>query len=202
MFIPKDTTQPEPPVSNPLGFEALTNRLYLYVEGLTSSQRNVQGGIWLLIAAFFMVAASLPLPGFLSWLVPIIGVPGGLILYALAVSFVRVTNLKTWRVFNVKDWAVPRQRVTYVAIGGIIALAILIVIGRWLPTGIGGSLIVLLALTGFNTIRRTPYELELAAKGIPDPRELETEVYEEELYEEPENEPFSSDTDDSLGQGR
>lgn len=198
MSTPKVPSKPEP---NPLGFEVLTNRLYLYVEGLTSKQRKTQGIIWLAIAAVFMVASSLPLPPAINWIVPIIGVPGGVILFVLGLAVVHVTSLKNWRIFSLKDWAVPRKRATYVGIGAIISIAALIVLSRFIPTGIGGSLIVLIALTGFNALRRTPYEADLAARGIPDPRETEIEVeYYEEYEETDEEEPLTPDNDDSSGQ--
>lgn len=181
------------------GFEALTTRLHNFVDSLDSSKRTLYWFIWLFIAAVLIVAASLPLPDALGWIRPIVGTPAGIIVFALGLSLIYGTTLGELNIFSYKDNVIPRRRVTPVLIGLTIVAAILIAVGSWLPPGIGGSIMVASALAAYNIIRRTPYEIELATKGIPDPREYEAEEAEEaEYYDEIEYE----DDDPETSEGR
>jgi hypothetical protein len=179
---------------NTWGFEALTVRLRNFVESLDSGKRKVYWFVWLGIAAVLIVASSLPLPDQLSLIRPIVGTPAGVIVFALGLSLVYGTSLGEWNIFNYKDNVIPKRRVTPVLVGLTLVAALLIVSASWMPIGVGGSIMVAAALTAYNVIRRTPYEIELAMKGIPDPREYEIEEAEEaayytdeEEYDDPEN---------------
>lgn len=183
--IPSDSDKPVQPAVNTWGFESLTQRLYEYVDSLSSSKRKTLGFVWVGVAAVFIVVASLPLPSFLFWVTPIIGVPSGIILFALLLSLLRVTRLRELQVVNLREWATPRRRVTFVIVGVILFAALLLLLSQWgVPQGVGGALTIVAALSGYNIIRRTPYEIELAAKGIPDPREYIADEFEDEEDEE------------------
>lgn len=185
------------------GLETLTQRLYDYVDTLSSSKRKTRGAVWLGIALVFIIVASLPLPDFLFWLSPIIGLPAGIILFAFILSLLRVTRAKDWKLVKIKEWAVPRKRVTYVIIGVILFATFLIFSSTWLPQGVGGALTIVVALSSYNIVRRTPYELELAAKGIPDPRDFQdtddTTDWDEDEYDQFSSDYIDDDDDENYG---
>jgi hypothetical protein len=187
---------------NSWGFEALTVRLRNFVDSLEPSKRKTYWFIWLAIAAVLIVASSLPLPDNLNFIRPVVGTPAGLIVFALGLSIVYGTKIGEWNLFNYKEEVIPKKRVTPVLIGLTIVAALLIVAGSWMPVGVGGSIMVAAALTAYNIIRRTPYEIELAMKGIPDPREYELEEEEEQEYYSEEEDVVYDDEEETRNTGR
>ncbi len=179
-----------------LGFEDLTSRLYDFVDNLDTNKRVVYGIIWFVIAAALMVAATLPLPDYLTFVSPVVGIPAGFILFVLGLSLIHSTNLQTWGLFQLKETLPPRKRVTPTMLGVAAVLALLIVCSSWIPVGVGGAIAVATALTAYNIIRRTPYEMELAMKGIPDPRDY---IEEEEEYTEDYSEEYEAEPEETTG---
>lgn len=168
---------------NPWGFQALTDRLYAFVDSLNSSKRKTYGFTWLAIAIVLAVVASLPLPGSLRWVSAIVGWPSGVILFALTLAVIHGTSLKDTSLFHYKDRVPPRRRVPVVIIGLILVAVLLIATSSFIPTGVGGTIIIYAALSAYNIIRRTREELALAAQGLPDPREIPEDDEEEEREE-------------------
>lgn len=181
------------------GFEDITTRFYSFVDNM-GTRKVVYGIIWFVIAAALMVAASLPLPAELRWVTPIVGIPAGIILFALGLGIVHSTKLRYWPLFNVKEKYTQRRRVVPTLFGVGAVVAVLITSGSFIPTGVGGAIMVATALTAYNVIRRTPYEVELAKKGIPDPREQQYE--EEEYYDEPEDDIIEDNSQPSQESGQ
>lgn len=174
------------PVVPTYGFEDITNRFYDFVDKM-GTRKVIYAVVWLVIAIALAVAASLPLPSQLSWVAPIVGIPAGIILFGLGLGVVHTTKLQNWGLFQVKNNYSQRRRVVPVLFGVGAVVALLITAGAAVPTGVGGAIMVATALTAYNVIRRTPYEIELANKGIPDPRdypEEEEEYIEVDEYDE------------------
>lgn len=167
------------PVVSPYGFEDIIRRFYDFVDKL-GTRKTVHAVVWFVIAIVLAIAASLPLPAGLSWITPIVGIPAGIIIFALGLGVVHSTKLKYWAMFQVKEKYSQRRRVVPALFGAGAVVAVLIISAGVIPTGVGGAIIVATALTVYNVIRRTPYEIELANKGIPDPREYSEEEYEED----------------------
>jgi len=163
----------QPQQTNPWGFESLLTRFYDFIDSMTPSKRKVYGFGWLAIAAVLMAIASLPLGDGLRWVSAIVGSPSGVILFLLAVAVIHSTSLNEMSLFKIKQNIPPRKRVPLVAVGLIVVAATLIASSSVIPIGVGGSIVVAIALGSYNIIRRSPEELRWAAQGLPDPREIE-----------------------------
>lgn len=161
------------PVWNPLDVEPVMTRFYDFVDGIAPEKRKLYLFGWLGIAVALIVAASIPLGQSLRWVSATVGFPAGVILFMAALALIHTTRLKNASIFRLKEFVPPSRRVVLVIIGGVILIALLFMSSTWMPFGVGGALVIVGALTAFNTIRRSPTELELARQGIPDPRELD-----------------------------
>lgn len=161
------------PVWNPLDVDPLMTRFYNFVDGVAPSKRRAYLLGWVALAVVLCVAASIPLDSSLRWVSATIGFPAGIILFAAALAVIHTTRVGDASVFRLKETVPPSRRVVYVIIGAVILAALLFMASPWMPFGVGGAIVIIAALTAFNTLRRSPEELELARQGIPDPRELE-----------------------------
>lgn len=181
------------------GFELLVNKVKNFVQTSESGTLKTYLIVGLIISAVLMVAASLPYGEGFTWVSPLTGVPAGIILFALILGLIYGTPLGETRMFLWKENTPPKKRIAPVGVGIAIVFALLIAANSWLPLGVGGAIMVVTALTAYNLIRRTPYEIKLSLQGIPDPREYEeilneeteyAEGYEQEYYDEqyPDNE--------------
>lgn len=178
----KDAQEPQI-INNPAGFDALYQAFLRFVEDMPSAKRKTWSVVSLIIATLLTVAASLPFPAIPSWVFVLIGFPAGLIVFANCVAFGHFTKIRDSRLFAYKENNPPSRRLKTTGIVAVVIITILIVIGGSLPYGLGGVVVITLALFGYNTIRRTPEEIELAKQGIPDPREYNEDDPEEEVEE-------------------
>lgn len=186
------------------GFEALVNRIKNFVQTSEAGTLRTYFIVGLIISVVLMVAASLPYGEGFTWVSPLTGVPAGIILFALTLGLIYGTSLGDSRIFQWKENTPPKKRVAPVIVGIAIVFAILIAANSWLPLGVGGAVMVVTALSAYNLIRRTPYEIKLALQGLPDPREYEeilneeteyAEGYEQEYYEQE----YSDNDDEQKG---
>ena len=121
-----------------------------------------------------------------SWLPALIGTPAGIILFLLGLGLVyRNPNINNWTVFQMREDLSFRQRGKRVIIWVVAYLVLFIPLGSFIPYGLGGSLIICLALTAVTTMRRTEEEFQLAQQGIPDPRDLAAAAEKDEYAEVP-----------------
>lgn len=155
------------------GFDALMERFYLFVNELSSTQKKTYLIGWSLVSIVLIVGASLPLGADLRWVSAIVGSPAGVIVFLILAGVVETTNLKDSNIFKFKQNNPPKRRVSIVAFCLAVLGVGLIAVSSFLPLGVGGTIVVVAALTSYNIIRRTPEEIALAQQGIPDPREIE-----------------------------
>jgi hypothetical protein len=121
-----------------------------------------------------------------SWLPALIGTPAGIILFLLGLGLVyRNSNINNWPVFQMRENLSFRQRTKGVIIWVVVYLVLFIPLGSYVPYGLGGSLIICLALTAVTTMRRTEEEFNLAQQGIPDPRDIAAAAEKDEYAEVP-----------------
>ena len=199
MATEKKIKSQAPDVPSPLGFEVLTGKLKVAVSELSQSQKITYGIIGLVLVIVLAIASSLSFPANLRFIVPLVGVPGGIILFVLVLGFYYSSSIQEWNIFGWKERTPPRQRLVPVIVGAVIVSVIIVITA--MPAGVGGVIMVVVALTSYNLIRRTPYELDLSKKGLPDPREFSDAVDEEnqyaeeyvdeDYYEDEEDEPYS-----------
>lgn len=136
------------------------------------------------------MVASLPYPPALSWVTAIAGAPAGVIVFLLGLSVIYYGDNDQNKIFQYKNKVPQQKRLLPAFVGSIIAVTILITSSTWLPKGVGGVMMIVIVLSAANFIRRTPYEIELTMKGLPDMRgvtedeDLEYDEDEYEYYEE------------------
>lgn len=159
--------------TNQYGFDALMDRFYSFVNNLSAGQRKGYLIGWSLVSLVLIVGASLPLGADLRWISAVVGSPAGVIVFLILAGVVETTNLKNSALFQFKENNPPRRRVSVVLFGLALVAVALIASSPILPLGVGGTIVIVVALTSYNIIRRTPDEILLAQQGLPDPREIE-----------------------------
>lgn len=158
---------------NQWGFESLIDRFYAFIEGLTDGQRRNYLIGWSFVSVALIVGASLPLGADLRWVSALVGSPAGVIVFLILAAIVNSTNLRNFKLFSFRQDNPPKRRVSIVAFVLVIVAVTLIASSSFLPVGIGGTLVIVAALTSYNVIRRTQEEILLAQQGLPDPREMD-----------------------------
>jgi hypothetical protein len=187
--------------SRPGVFEGYYQIFLNYLQGKTEGERQRYAIASLVLAAVLMTLSSLTvlvnLNDLLMTIITVlIGFPAGVILFLNAVGFVHFSAIGNWRIFGWKDRTTPPRRIRAVSITVIIIIIVLIIINSRIPEGIGGAIVVLTALSGFNIVRRTPEELRLARLGLPDPRDIEDDSFDTSYEEAPVYYEDEDDTDE------
>jgi hypothetical protein len=143
-------------------------------------------------AIILMVVASLDFGEISTWIRPVAGVPAGILLFLIGLTAVRRADTEDKAFFQWKGNTTQKKRVRAVAFSFIVIAGILILTNKYVPAGLGGSIVIVSALTALAIVSRTPYEQYLALNGLVDPRELEVyedaEELEDDEYEYSENE--------------
>jgi hypothetical protein len=123
-----------------------------------------------------------------TWIPALIGAPSGVILYMIGLGVVKRTDVGEWSLFEMKESYSFKQRLKRIIVWfGLYAL-VFIPLGKYIPYGLGGAVLIVLVMTALAVARRTPQELLWAKQGIPDPRDLseddEDDYAEEEAVQE------------------
>jgi hypothetical protein len=166
--------------SAPQGFEALYTSFLKFLDNLGAGKRTAWAVVSLIIAAALITLASVT-PLLLGtndlslWVSVLIGFPAGVLVFGNFVGLVHFTGVREWGVSSYKDRRPQTRRIRDVALWTIAVVAVLIAAGGHIPRGVGGVVVITLALFAYNIIRRTPEELKRAQLGLPDPRDITEE---------------------------
>ncbi len=93
----------------------------------------------------------------------------GLFAYLLGVAF--FIERKRPQKLTIKERFSFSQRMKGTISGGLVAIALIIYVGRYIPYSFGGILALTVALTVYNLLQRTPQEIEIYESGALDPRD-------------------------------
>lgn len=165
------------------GFEQIYSSFLSFLEDLGPSKRKVWALVSLIVAVTLTTLASF-VPVILSgvgqkelsmWVSVLIGFPAGLIVFGNLAGVAHFTRVKDWGISQYKERYPQSRRMRDSALISVLIIATLIVAGGKIPQGLGGIIVITLALFAYNTIRRTPDELKRAQLGLPDPREIKEE---------------------------
>lgn len=126
-------------------------------------------GIIILLTA----AASFLEPYIPQALVVVLAFPAGIGLFLYVLGFTFLLERKHPERKTIKERFSFLQRMKGCVAGGIVALAIIIFMGRSIPYAVGGVLVLLTALSIYNILQRTPQEIEYYEAGLTDPRDEE-----------------------------
>lgn len=166
------------------GFGYFYDRFTNWVQAMPSSKRKINFATGLLAVVVLSAAASFNLidATWYIWVQTAIGLPAGIILFAILVGIYKTTKINEWKIFKFKENNSAAQRVRKMLV--VIALVIIffLLVSPFLSNyyGLGGALMTATALIIYNILRRTPEEIALAKQGIIDPRDIKNEEEEEE----------------------
>lgn len=132
--------------------------------------------------AILAVVAVIVLPGiatllsFPRFLLVVTALPAalGLFLIGLTVAFIHERKKPDW--ITIKERYSFNQRLKSTIFGGIVVLAFMVPLSAYLPYAYGGVIVCAIALAAYNTIIRTPVEIEYDEQGIMDPRDEKAEM--------------------------
>ena len=186
----KNTRHPtkKGPEFNPL--DELYTTLVKRIDRVPEGQGKSTAVKWGVVAAILIATSSVLFAfGWLgTWVPAIIGAPAGVILFVIGLGLVRRTRLGEWNIFEMRETYSFKQRMKRVLIWFVVYAVLFVPIGRYVPYGLGGAVLIILLLTALAVARRTPQELEWAKHGLPDPRDLAASDDDDDYAEEPEAE--------------
>lgn len=143
---------------------------------------------WSVIGVLLIVASSVlfHFAQLGTWIPAIVGAPAGLIFYLIGLGLVTRTTLSEWEIFHMRENYSFKQRMKRLGVGALVYALTFIPLGKYIPYGLGGTLVIVLALVALTVARKTPQELIWAKQGVPDPRDLEDEDDEDNYAEQDE----------------
>lgn len=150
---------------------------------------------WGIIAGLLVAASSVlfyldsaqVLPWIGTWIPALIGAPAGVILYLIGLGLVTRTNIGKWGVFQMREDYSFKQRLKRIAVWFALYALIFIPLGRFIPYGLGGVILITLVMIALTAVRRTPQEMLWAKQGVPDPRDLADDDEKDDYVEEEES---------------
>lgn len=166
-------------------FAALSRKIDAIPVGKGKNAAITWGVISLLLIAVSSVLFHFNWVG--TWVPALIGAPAGVLLYMIGLGVVKRTQLGEMDMFQMRDAHSFKQRLRRIALWFAIYAITFIPLGRYIPYGLGGAILVLLVMVSLTVGRRTQEELVWAKKGTPDPRDLidaEEDAYEDAATEE------------------
>lgn len=174
---------------NPLDelFSALSRRLDKVPVGKGKQTAIVWGVVAVLLIAASSVMFHFNWLG--TWVPALIGAPAGLILYLIGSGLIRRTKIGEWEIFHMRKNYSFRQRMRRIVGWFVVYALVFIPLGRFIPYGVGGAILIVLFMSALETGRRTPQELAWAKEGIPDPRDLEEVDEKDEYADDADNSP-------------
>jgi hypothetical protein len=145
---------------------------------------------WGIIAGLLIAASSVlfylnsvgVLPWVGTWIPALIGAPAGVILYMIGLGLVQRTTIGQWSIFHMRENLSFKQRLKRVAVWFAVYALVFIPLGRFIPYGLGGAILITLIMSALTAVRRTPQEMSWAKQGVPDPRDL-ADADEQDDYE-------------------
>lgn len=120
-----------------------------------------------------------------SWVPALVGSPAGVILFLIGLGSVYRTRIGEWGIWNFRTKFSYAQRVRRVLIWFVVYAVVFIPFGSFIPYGLGGAILICLALTAVVAARRSPEEYNLAVQGLPDPRDVAAAEAADDYAEEP-----------------
>lgn len=157
-------------------FLALSRRLDKIPAGKGKSSAIKWGSLAVLLIAISSVLFYLGANGILPWVGPwipaIIGSPAGVILYVIGLGVVKRTDIGRWDVFQMREDYSFKQRLKRIVLWFAAYALVFIPLGKYIPYGLGGAMLITLVMVAVTVGRRTPEEMALAKQGLPDPRDL------------------------------
>lgn len=115
-----------------------------------------------------------------KFLVVALAFPAGIGLFLYILGFTFLLERKNPERPTVKERFSFLQRMKWSIAGGVITLAVIITLGRYIPYAFGGVLVLATTLAVYNLLQRTPEEISYYENGVTDPRDEENILREAE----------------------
>lgn len=158
-------------------FGFMVDNFFTYVRNLNSGKSKSLATLWFIGAAILATLASIPFidTKWYLYVQTFVGFPAGVLLFGALTIVIEKTKLKNNKIFSSKNKYSYIQRLRTATVTTIILIALFILIGTYIPYGVGGSITVATIFALYLFIRRTPNELKLAKLGIADPRDIQSD---------------------------
>lgn len=172
--------------AEPIPFDELFVNYRAKVDGFTSSKAKNLTILGIIVAGVLIAASSVlySLEILNSWIPALIGAPAGVLLFLIGLGVIYRTKVGEWNIFSMRERLSFRQRVRRILIWLGVYAVVFIPLGSYIPYGVGGAILISLALTCLAVARRSPQEIEWAKNGFPDPRDI-AEAEEKDEYVQP-----------------
>lgn len=165
----KNNSSPDP--KDILGFKEMHAKYKFWLLSLSAEALKKYAIFAAVIILILPTIASL-LESFIPQpLIVALAFPAGIGLFLYVLGFAFILERKNPDRLTVKERFSFLQRMKWSIAGGVAALGLIIAIGRYIPYAFGGILVLATALAVYNTLQRTPQEIEYYEKGITDPRD-------------------------------
>lgn len=168
------SSKEQPPIE---GFGYFYDRFVSWVKDLSPAKRKSNLILGIVITVVLAGVSSIPLvkTDWYQWVQALVGLPAGFIFFGILVGIMTTTKVGNWEIFGFKARNSAAQRVKKLLVAIVILIIFFMLVGAYIPYGVGGTLMVAIALTIYNLLRRTPEEIALAKQGIIDPRDVKEE---------------------------
>lgn len=159
------------------GFGYFYDRFVTWVENMSPAKRKSNLIVGIILTVLLAGVSSIPLvkADWYQWVQAFVGLPAGFILFGILVGIMKTTKVGEWNIMGFKARNSAAQRIKKLLVVIAILVIIFMLIGAYIPYGVGGTLMVAIALTIYNLLRRTPTEIALAKQGVIDPRDVKEE---------------------------
>lgn len=177
------------------GWAYIESRYFEKIDSLASATRRTYTIIALIVSAALLAAGSLiTMPNIA---LSLLGLPVAGVFYLIIITLRRNYNTKNDKI-PFRERFSFRARKKYSLVFGILSLIVIVYLGTIVPYVVGGTLLATGALIFYDFFRRTPEEIELDEMGLPDPRDLTEEEYQEYItsFEEAEREELEVEEED------
>lgn len=171
---------------DPFPIQEVLDKIKVKALGYSDAQMKQKSVLGIIIAVLLIGVSSalhyLDIIG--TWIPSFLGAPAGIIIALLILCWSYRKN-EDGLFSDFRESRTFKQRVRFVAVVMVVLIAIIIPLGQYIPFGIGGTIMILATLLAIVALYRTPYEKNLAVKGLPDPRDLQEEEERDEYAAKP-----------------
>lgn len=177
------------------GWSYIESRYYEKLENLPPQSKKTYA-VLAIVVSLALLAAGAVISFLPNFVISLMGVPAALVFFLAIITFRRNRNIKTGKT-PLREKYSFRSRRQYSIIFGVVSLIVIVYLGTLVPYVVGGALLTTTALLFYDFLRRTPEEIVLDEMGLPDPRDLTEEEYQDYITSFEEAEAEESDTPDA-----
>lgn len=154
-----------------LGVEKYYSIYYRWCSNLPSSKARLYffSGVVISLA---VIAATIFIPLIPDFALPFLTWPIGVFAFLAGLCIAIRYGETHEEHITVKERFSFKQRIRILSIVSVVVIVLLLYCSQWIPSALGGTILIAYILTVVNTVRRTQGEIEIANLGLIDERDL------------------------------